>query len=76
MCLHKKHMKPQFHQTEELAWKHLGTEKRMLELGALIEQAKALAATELEKERVGTWERGVWEYMKEGRRKYLAKQNK
>lgn len=66
----------QFHQTEELAWKYLGTKERMKELGALMRQARKLAVTELEKKRVRSWEKGVWNYMVQGRKKYLAKQIK
>ena len=62
----------QFHQTEVIAWRYLGTEERMKELGALKDQAQALAATDEEKRRVGLWERGVWEYMVEGRKQYLV----
>jgi len=64
----------QFHQTEELAWKYLGTAERMEALAGLIERAGQLAASDAEKKRVRTWREGVWNYMLEGRRKYLAKQ--
>jgi len=63
----------QFHQNEHIAWRYLGTEARMEELGKLMAQAEALAITELDKQRVQTWKTGVWEYMVEGRSKYLAK---
>jgi len=63
----------QYHQTEEIAWSHLGTEERMTELGGYMERAKALAGTEREKERVATWDRGVWQYMVDGKRKYEAR---
>ncbi len=66
----------QFHQTEELAWKYLGTKERMKELGALMHQARELAVTDIEKKRVRSWEKGVWDYMEQGRKKYLAKQIK
>jgi len=64
----------QFHQTEEMAWKYLGTEERMKELDALMDRAGNLARGDLEKKRVRTWQEGVWDYMLEGRRMYLAKQ--
>lgn len=62
-----------FHQTEEIAWGYLGTEKRMRELEVLMEEAKKLAKTELEKKRVSLFEKGVWQYMVEGREMYLKK---
>ena len=61
----------QYHQNERTAWEWLGTEERMEQLGALMGQAEALAATEIERRRVDTWKRGVWDYMVEGRRKYF-----
>ena len=69
VALHDK----QFHQTEEIAWKYLGTKERMEELGKLIEQAKTMTVTDTEKARLATWEIGVWQYMVQGRKKYLAK---
>lgn len=60
----------QFHQTEEIAWVYLGTKQRMAELGGYMERAKALASTDLERQRVATWDRGVWQYMVEGKRKH------
>jgi len=66
----------QFHQTEEIAWKYLGTEARMAELGALMDEATRMAASEIEKQRVALFREGVWDYMVEGRKEYLAKQQK
>jgi hypothetical protein len=63
----------QFHQNEEIAWKYLGTEEHVAELGALMQQAKQLVITDVEKQRVQLFERGVWNYMVEGIKKYLAK---
>lgn len=62
-----------FHQTEEIAWGNLGTEDRIAELGRFMQAAKAAAQTEVEKQRVALFERGVWNYMVEGRAMYLAK---
>jgi hypothetical protein len=59
----------QFHQNEEIAWKYLGTEERMAELGKLMQQADQLAVTDVEKQRVQLFERGVWNYMLEGKKK-------
>lgn len=61
----------QLHQTEELAWKQLGTEARMADLGKLIQQAESSARTDQEKLHVGLWKTGVWEHMLDGRRQYL-----
>ena len=62
--------------TPELSWKRLGTEERMQELGRLMEQAANAAASDIEKRRVETWKRGVWDYMQEGRKEYLEKLRK
>jgi hypothetical protein len=66
----------QYHQNERVAWEFLGTEARMEQLGNMMEQAEEAAATDLEKRRVATWNEGVWDYMVEGRAKYLAKKEK
>ena len=58
-------------QTEEAAWKYLGTDARMAEFGELMEQAKFLARTEIEKRRVALFEKGIWKYMKAGKQTYL-----
>lgn len=56
----------QFHQTEEIAWKYLGTPDVMEELRQTIEQAQASARNDIEKRRVESWVEGVWKYMQEG----------
>jgi len=61
------------HQTEEMAWGYLGTEARMVEFARLVEEAKRLAQSDLQKQRVALFEKGIWEPMVEGRRKYVAK---
>ncbi len=58
-----------FHQTKEIAWQYLGTRARMDELGKLMAEAKALAATDAEKQRVALFEKGIWDYMLEGQKK-------
>ena len=63
----------QFHQTEEIAWGYLGTAERMAEFGALMAQAKAAATTDTERKRVELFEKGVWDYMVAGRKRYLEK---
>ncbi|MFH0797206.1 MAG: DUF4838 domain-containing protein [Candidatus Omnitrophota bacterium] len=62
-----------FHQTEEIAWGYLGTAERMAELGKLVEQAGAAVQTDAEKQRFALFEQGIWKYMSEGRKKYVAK---
>ncbi|MGQ9650430.1 MAG: hypothetical protein ACUVXJ_09995 [Phycisphaerae bacterium] len=59
--------------TPEASWERLGTEQRMKELGDLMNRAVELAGTELEKRRVATWKKGVWDYMVDGRREYVNK---
>jgi hypothetical protein len=61
------------HQTEEPAWRYLGTPERMAEMGKLMEQAERLARTDMEKKRVALFRQGVWGYMVEGRRMWDAK---
>ena len=59
------------HQTEELAWGWLGTEKRMEAFGKLLQEAESAARTEVEKHRVALFEKGTWDYMVAGRQSYL-----
>ena len=61
------------HQTEEMAWGYLGTARRMASLGRLMSQAKQLASTELERQRVALFEMGVWDYMTAGREQYMER---
>ena len=63
-----------YHQTEEMAWRWLGTQERMERFAGLMAQAHDAAATDLEKQRVDLFDRGVWQYMVEGRRQYMTKQ--
>lgn len=63
----------QFHQTEEIAWKYLGTPEVMDELRQTIKEAQKSAKSDLEKQRVESWVKGVWEYMLEGYTKYNQK---
>jgi len=61
------------HQTAEMAWKYLGTEERMAQLGKLMAQAQARAQTPEQKQRVELFRLGVWEYMVAGRKQYLER---
>jgi len=58
--------------TQELSWRRLGTGDRMKELEGYIKEAVKLAITDLEKKRVDTWQKGVWEYMKAGHEQFYA----
>ena len=62
------------HQSEEVAWKYLGTQSRMDQLGQFMEQARAAAKTEGEKQRVALFNKGIWQYMLAGRKAYLERQ--
>lgn len=63
-----------WHQTEELAWKYLGTAARMAVWSNDMAEAKALAGSGVERERVALFEQGIWNHMLEGRRRYAAKE--
>ncbi len=57
--------------TPQLSWERLGTASRMTELEDCIQLAVQSAQGEVERRRVETWRKGVWEYMQTGRRQYL-----
>ncbi|MBI2300070.1 MAG: DUF4838 domain-containing protein [Armatimonadetes bacterium] len=59
------------HQTEEVAWGYLGTERRMAQWGELLSQARAAAQTPEQKQRVELFALGTWDYMTAGRAQYL-----
>jgi len=61
------------HQSMVIAWKHLGTAKRMANLAMLMEKAKRLTATDLQKKRVELFEKSVWSYMVAGRKQYVQR---
>jgi hypothetical protein len=67
-----------FHQSEEMAWKYLGTPDRMATWARRMEDAKAAAAsgTSEEEERVAIFERDTWGRMLEGRKRWEAKQGR
>jgi hypothetical protein len=58
--------------TPERSWGKLGTPERMQELGGYMNDAVKRAVTNIEKRRVETWKRGVWEYMKAGYDQFRA----
>jgi predicted secreted protein len=59
------------HQTEEVAWGYLGTERRIAELSALMQQAKDAAQTPEQRARVELFALGTWDYMVAGHAQYL-----
>ena len=62
-----------FHQDEELAWKHLGTNSVMQELEGYISEAKMAKLSLEEQKRLKGWTEGVWDYMVKGKGDYLLK---
>jgi len=60
----------------EKSWAKLGTPERMKELGIYIDEAVKLAETDIEKTRVETWKKGVWEYMKAGHQQFYLRAKK
>lgn len=69
----QKDLKRDFFQTDEIAWKYLGTEQRMSELSRLIDEAESLAVSDVEKHRVALFRKAVWDHMVAGREEYLSK---
>lgn len=57
------------HQTRCIAWGYLGTEAVMDGLSALMAEAETKADTALARARVANWKAGVWDYMREGKRR-------
>ena len=62
------------HQTEEIAWKYLGTDERMKKLATLMNEAEKSAVTPADKKRVGLFKSGVWEKMVAGKTRYEYKE--
>ena len=62
------------HQTEQIAWGSLGTEARMAELGALMEQARKACQTDREQQRVALFDKGVWQFMLAGRKTFAERE--
>ncbi len=58
--------------SRETSWGTLGTAERMTLLGADIQAATDAAADGVERRRVDTWRRGIWDYMREGFDQYAA----
>lgn len=62
------------HQNEEIAWTRLGTEQRMRELAAYMEQAGKAAVASPYKERLALFDRGVWQYMLKGKQDFADRE--
>ena len=60
----------QFHQTEEIAWKYLGTPKIMNQLATFIDKAESCAKNYKSVARFNSWKQGVWQYMIQGYKHY------
>ena len=60
-------------QNAQIAWGLLGTAERMDKFGKFMEEAKALAVTEQERQNVELFDLGVWKYMIEGRVQYMER---
>lgn len=58
------------HQTQQIAWGILGTPERMAKFAVLMDQAKAAARTDIEKQRVAIFEAETWKYMQAGRKQF------
>lgn len=56
----------QYHQTEEIAWKYLGTSLVMDKLAGFMKDARSCAKDSIEMYRVESWEQGIWDYMQKG----------
>ena len=59
------------HQNEKYAWTTLGTEEKMAQLGNLMKEARKIAHTDVEKQRVALFDKGIWQYMQAGRKMYM-----
>ena len=62
------------HQNEEYAWTKLGSQTNMARLGELMDEAKKAAQTDIEKQRVALFDKGIWQFMLSGRKAYLDRQ--
>jgi len=69
----QKNLKQDFFQTDEIAWKYLGTAERMTTLEALMDEATQLASSDVEKQRVALFRKSIWDHMLQGRKEYLEK---
>ncbi len=61
------------HQSEEMAWKWLGTAERMERFAGYMARAHEAARTDIEKQRVQMFDEGIWQYMLQGRKDYVDK---
>lgn len=61
------------HQSEELAWKYVGTTKRMNKFGKLLAEAKAKADSDSAKMHVAVFEKDIWSHMVSGKARWDIK---
>lgn len=61
------------HMNEAIAWGSLGTEKIMESLQKEMDSAKKAAIAEPYRARVALFEKGVWDYMRQGRKTYVGR---
>ena len=63
-----------FHQTEEMAWKWLGTQERMDRISALMAEARAANLNDVERRHLDTFDQSVYAHMIEGRKAWVIKE--
>jgi hypothetical protein len=63
----------QHKQDRTIAWRDLGTPDRMKSLASFMDEAGALAGTEIERQRVALWRDSIWKWMVDGRAEYEAR---
>lgn len=61
------------HMNEQIAWGRLGTKARMDKLATLVDKARRLAKTDVEKKRLALFELSTWNYMLQGRASFEAR---
>ena len=61
------------HQTEELAWKYVGTTERMENFGKLLAVAQTKADSDWAKMHVAAFEKDIWKHMLSGKTRWDIK---
>ena len=65
-----------FHQTEEMAWKYLGTAERLAGWGKLVGQGQAAANTPEQRQRVALFVQDLWGTMLAGRQQWESREKR
>jgi len=65
-----------FHQTEEMAWKYLGTAERLAGWGKLVGQGQAAASTPQQKQSVALFVQDLWANMLAGRQQWESREKR